>query len=226
MGLRKELAATTLVLGMLAGSSGLANASSPNTETQSSVFQAVEKKQQRFDVPLAILANFVNLEDPYMASLYAKISQDPNNHIGIADSLGYRDYSSGISGYITYLIFAGEERIPNESFSMIVLASTEKDEKAQDDIVAIQLNSSFHVYQGGEDTLPPFSLVPWYVLASIAYSSFNEPAEMNDGKPWPIVYDPLYNIPNYEKSFTDQSGSRYRLTIRPDNVIMFSSTHK
>ncbi len=226
MGLPKEIAATVFALNMLINPGGLARAASSDTETQPSAVQAVEKKQQRFDVPLDILANLVNLDDPYMAKLYEQISQDPDKHIGIADNLGYRDYSPGIPGYMTYLIFAGEERVPNESFSMIVLASTQEDERAQDDIVAIQLNSSFHVYQGRDDTLPPFSLIPWYVLSSIAYSSFNEPAEMNDDQPWPTVYDPLYNMPNHEKSFTDQNGSRYVLTVRPDNVIMFSSTHK
>lgn len=223
MGLVKEIAASAIALSMLTNPSA---PSRPDSPTQPIVAQAKERQLQNFDVPLNILANLVNLEDPYIAKLYEEVSRNPDKHIGITDDLGYRDYSPGIPGYITYLIFAGEERVPNESFSMIVLASTQKDERVQDDIVAIQLNSSFHVYQGGDDTVPPFSLVPWYVLASIAYSSFNEPAEMNDGQPWPTVYDPLYNLPNYEKSFIDQSGSRYVLTARPDNVIMFSSTNK
>lgn len=226
MGLPKEIVATAFALNMLINPGGLARAASPDTETQPSAVQAVEKNQQRFDVPLDILANLVNLEDPYIAKLYEEASRDPDKHIGIADDLGYGDYSPGIPGYMTYLIFAGARRVPNESFSMIVLASRQKDASAQDDIVGIQLNSSFHVYQGEGDTLPPFSRVPWYVLASIAYSAFNEPAEMNDGQPWPTVYDPLYNLPNYEKAFTGTDGSRYRLTVRPDNIIMFSSTNK
>lgn len=223
MGLFKEIAASVIALSMLTNPSA---PSRPDSPTQPIVAQAKERQLQNFDVPLNILASFVNLEDPYIAKLYEEVSRNPDKHIGIADDLGYRDYSPGIPGYMTYLIFAGARRVPNESFSMIVLASTQKDASAQDDIVGIQLNSSFHVYQGEGDTLPLFSRVPWYVLASIAYSAFNEPAEMNDGQPWPTVYDPLYNMPNYEKAFTGTDGSRYRLTVRPDNIIMFSSTNK
>ncbi|KKP80051.1 MAG: hypothetical protein UR81_C0034G0002 [Candidatus Levybacteria bacterium GW2011_GWB1_35_5] len=189
--------------------------------SSTAVTEARERNLPRYQLPLDILKDLVNISDPLIAQLYNKASQDPAGHIEIIDELGYNDVF--LPGAFSYFFYSNKNAFADRTWSMMVAASPMLVEPMPT-IIAIQLDKDLHIYEGSGDSLPLFSKVPEYVLQSISGQLFNEPPEMKD-IPWRMSFNTPYSLPNYEQVFVDTNGLEYTMTVRPDNIIFFSAPY-
>lgn len=128
--------------------------------------------------------------DPIIQKTYAETLQNPSEHIGVVDNLGYKEYDYFPGGF-SYLVFT-EERNPfdqeTEPAWSFAIAIADEDNPAQTFAnVRVQLNNEGDIYTGSNDFLPGFDQISMEDIDRVSDTFFNIPEEMQAL--------PLINVP-------------------------------
>jgi hypothetical protein len=179
----------------------------------------------KYEFPMAILEEMVDIESPEVSEIYEKIASDPAQHIEIVDEFGYGENLSVPNG-LSYFVFPDNqvEGEVNPEWSIAILVEDFNGEFLA--TVTMKMNTQLGVYKGRNDTVLDYA-VPGLMLKSVAEDVFNEPNNLTQ-QPWEPVQ---IGYPMIGRYFFDENIGYFEQTISSppisenssENLISFTS---
>lgn len=183
---------------------------------------SVEVDRLKYDLPLTIISEMMDMNSSGMADIFEKISKNPENYIEIEHESGFFEEAAPGVRYSIYSDMQKEDE-PVSQWSMQIFVGTWNNEPNSATLF-LQLNPRLEIYRAGIDALPQLGSISEEMLEQASDKLFNTPSQMKNSQ-WVPDYNKTYSAPNYMREFTDWQTFYFSQSVGPDNIVSFYSIY-